>query len=434
MRRMLIVADDLSGAADCAIACTAAGLDALVVLGGTSGDGADVLAVDANTRRLAPAAAARRTFEAFCDHVGAVTPILFKKLDSSLRGNIAAELRAGLEFAGSRGAGRALAIVAPAFPALGRTTRGGQQRISGVPVEATELWRREGIAGTAHVPTMIERAGLRTRYVDLPTVRDGDALRDALHGACIDHDAVVCDAETEADLAAIATAGITLGAQTLWAGAAGLARHLAAGMTPRPSTDGAAGIDRSAIGPVNRPILFVVGSLSSVSRRQVEMLAAEGECRLVTVAPRVLRMGASAPGWAEARDRIGRQNMAGVDLIVMLGLEDRIDLAEGLALCSALAQLVAPFADQFGAVVSTGGETARAVMEALGTSALRLIGEVEAGVPLATIEQPSGPWHRLPIITKAGAFGQPDTLLRCRAALRAPAAFAASVSTGGSQE
>jgi D-threonate/D-erythronate kinase len=69
---------------------------------------------------------------------------------------------------------------------------------------------------------------------------------------------------------------------------------------------------------------------------------------------------------------------------------------------------------RFSGLFCTGGETARALLTAAGAVGIRLVGEVEAGVPLGTMEG----WHNLPIVTKAGAFGTPQTLVHCRAALR----------------
>jgi uncharacterized protein YgbK (DUF1537 family) len=54
----------------------------------------------------------------------------------------------------------------------------------------------------------------------------------------------------------------------------------------------------------------------------------------------------------------------------------------------------------------TGGSTAVAVARRLGASGIRLDGEVEAGVPLGTLISPS-PYR---VVTKAGGFGNPDTL------------------------
>jgi len=79
----------------------------------------------------------------------------------------------------------------------------------------------------------------------------------------------------------------------------------------------------------------------------------------------------------------------------------------------ALAETVAGMKERIGGLVLTGGETARAVLSRLGVRALRVMGEVETGVPILAAEG-SG----LLVVTKAGDFGDRDTLIRCRARLR----------------
>src|SRR3954466_10423336 len=132
--RVAIVADDLTGACDAAVGLTRAGMRAEVALPGAAAPaGAEVAAIDIRSRHLAAPEAARRTAE----WVGALrgAPLLVKKLDSTLRGNVRAELEAALAASGRRAA-----LVAPAFPLYGRTTSGGVQRLDGVPVH-------EGFAG-----------------------------------------------------------------------------------------------------------------------------------------------------------------------------------------------------------------------------------------------------------------------------------------------
>ena len=53
MALMLVIADDLTGAADCGVACAAHGLHTMLVLGDSGGDvQAEALAIDGDTRRL----------------------------------------------------------------------------------------------------------------------------------------------------------------------------------------------------------------------------------------------------------------------------------------------------------------------------------------------------------------------------------------------
>src|SRR5690242_7893795 len=92
MRQILIIADDLSGAADCGIACTASGLNVVVTLGEHTDEiDADVLSVDADTRHMSSLAAADVTTK-LMQRYATKDKIVFKKLDSTLRGNIGAEI------------------------------------------------------------------------------------------------------------------------------------------------------------------------------------------------------------------------------------------------------------------------------------------------------------------------------------------------------
>ena len=403
---MVILADDLSGAADCGIVCTEAGLDTLVILGDQlDAPVAEVISIDADTRGRSQADAVAEIVRLTRRH-GGPGRLLFKKLDSTLRGHVAAELAAMLQT--RRETGPACIVMAPAFPATGRSTVEGMQLLHGTPLQHTEIWQREGMLHRAHIPEMLQRAGLHTAHIELATVR-GAMLARAIADAAVGHDAMVCDAETEADLEAIAEASVPLGRGTIWAGSAGLARYLptAAGLA-RPS-------DPVRVPPADGPILFAVGSLSRVSREQVSRLEAEPGIALVRVPPSVLRAGSQHPSWTAQEAALDAALGSGRDVVAVLGSEATVTLAEGLALCHALARMLAPHADRIGALVSTGGETARAILQAFGTDGLRLVGEVEPGVPLSVTEGA----RRLPVVTKAGAFGRPDTLVHCRAALRA---------------
>jgi 4-hydroxythreonine-4-phosphate dehydrogenase len=90
--------------------------------------------------------------------------------------------------------------------------------------------------------------------------------------------------------------------------------------------------------------------------------------------------------------------------------EPQLDLAQRPLLAAALARMARPVSDEIGALIASGGETARAVLQSAGVTRLRLLGEVEKGIPFSVTEN----WNRpLPVITKAGDFGSPDALLKC---------------------
>jgi uncharacterized protein YgbK (DUF1537 family) len=407
MSRIVVIADDLSGAADCASAFARAGRETLVVIDRDSAHCAEsrsaaVVAIDADTRRLPPDQAAAIHAE-LLDRCWTPGQLLYKKIDSTLRGNFAEELAAIIDTAG-------LAIVAPAFPHAGRLTSRGRQYVNALPLEETEIWRNEGIAGTADIPAMLERHGIRTVSIGIDAIRLGPEGLQALleqhaaHGV----QAVVLDVEEEQDLRIIARASLGLTVRCFWVGSAGLSSHLAAILpaAARPPSVPALSVQGA--------IVTVVGSLSSVSREQVEHLCSNADLERIEVPVAVLRGGPSHPQWQEIGRAVEASLRADRDTLLLIGKEETVILDEGLKLCQALADTIAPLATHIGAIVSTGGETARALLSAMGSQGLYLVGEVESGVPLSV----AAGIKPVPVITKAGAFGSRETLLRCYHALR----------------
>jgi uncharacterized protein YgbK (DUF1537 family) len=128
---IVVLADDVSGAAELAGIAVANGLDA-VVQTRFAPTSAAVCCVDLDTRRLS-AAAARRHCAAVTSAVLAVHPRwVFKKIDSVLRGHVAAETQAMLDVGPWR-----RALLVPANPSRGRTIRDGCYLIGGVPLDQT---------------------------------------------------------------------------------------------------------------------------------------------------------------------------------------------------------------------------------------------------------------------------------------------------------
>jgi uncharacterized protein YgbK (DUF1537 family) len=406
-RPMLIVADDLTGAADCGAACARLGLSVFVAMEpGTLESPEDVVALDADTRSLTSMAAAARVRQviARCP----ANRLLFKKVDSTLRGHVGAELAAALDGWRDRVGRPATAIFAPAFPATGRTVIGGRPFLNGVPLEQTEIWRREGSGSPVSLSDMMSATGLATAVVELDLVR-APQLRSRMAELRRHADVLICDAESDADLAAIVHAAQTLEEETVWAGSAGLVGHVAGTVALGPSSPsgGPAAVQ-------NGPLLFVVGSMSSVSRRQADALAAaDGMVRLGIPVSCLLAKDAARPEDEWPR-RLKAALTASRDVLITPVGDVAEEPGHALALRVELAALVAPFAGQIGGLFVTGGETGRAVLTALGTAGLRLHRELEPGVPLSIAAGPC----RFGVVTKAGAFGTDATMLNCRQALR----------------
>lgn len=407
----LIIADDLSGAADCAVGFVAAGFDSVVLLDTGSEAAvptASVVAVDTDSRRDAGPVAAGKALAALDAH-GAERRVV-KKIDSTLRGGWAAEVAALQPALG-------LALVAPAFPDLGRTVRDGTVLVHGTPLAQTATWRLEHTGHASRPAHMLDAAGLRCETVSADLL-DGtpDALRHALAQArdrgC---QALVFDTENTAQLRMLADATRDL-PDVFWVASAGLAREIARCARPEPS-DGTT--EETSI--PGRGVLTVVGSLSPIAERQIARLAEQPGSPVHTIAPRLLRdppaADTVAPPWARA---IHADIARGLDPVACIGADADLDPSEGPLLARRLARHLAPAMRDAAGLVLTGGETARAMLEQLGIARLRVLGETEPGVALSC-SMAARPQY---IVTKAGAFGDEGSLARAREAIRSRSAAA----------
>jgi len=390
--RIVMIADDLSGAADCAVSCAVQGLRTMVqVSEAPSSETAQVLAIDAATRSMSADSAAAAVERIVAKYEHAPGRALFKKLDSLLRGHI------GPELAAMRRSGTpAVIVMAAALPAHGRTTIDGCQCLNGQRL------------ANAEAPGLLKSAGLTSAPISLALIRGATPVAIKMAELASQYDVLVCDAETEADLHSVAAAIAALpqagwDGSIIWAGSSGLARHI-------PEAMDIAGTSEPVADPNFRgPILVLVGSRTRLAHEQVREAARSDGMTAVFLSPETLREGrgsALANALANALD-------SGNDVIAAIDSTDAT--AEDPGLSAALASLARPHMHKVGALVATGGETARAVLIASNMTGLRLLREVEPGVPLAV----SNGVRQIPVITKSGSFGNPATLAYCIRALRA---------------
>jgi 4-hydroxythreonine-4-phosphate dehydrogenase len=404
MPQVLILADDLSGAADCSIACMRTGLDAEVSLGPAYVPSrASIVAVDADTRGLTPIAAATRMHDLASTWNGEPSTVFFKKIDSTLRGHLGPELAAVLAARRAHVA-NPIALMAPAFPANGRTTIGGVLYLHGRPLHETEMWKYEKMAGEANIARMLLGSGLRCSHVDLKAVRNGLAIESP---QCRDVDVVVCDAATDGDLTAIARLATSFGERAVWVGSAGLAHFIpdAAGLVSSPDMRPPAPMHASG------PALFVIGTATPRTREQVTVLLSSSEIHGVVVPPEILLGGSETGDWQAFASELSSALSSGESVILLCDSEPVIQSAYRGQLSLALAEMTAGLRDQVGTLVASGGETARKVLDRWDVRTMQLHGELELGVPISSVSLDDS--HQLTVITKAGDFGQADTLLHC---------------------
>lgn len=340
-----LIADDLTGALDSAAELT--GLCGPVPLrweGAVSGS----LAIDTGTREASRDAATARLRALAPALRGA--DIAFKKIDSLLRGHVAAELATCMAVGGWRHV-----VLAPAFPAQGRITRSGR-------VLALQ-------AGGAFAPIA----------PDLPALLAAEGVQ-AQRGdpaAPLPPGLSVFDAEHDVDLAQIVALGRAASGPVLWCGSGGLARALAGSATAEAGT------------ALRAPVLGLFGSDHAMTARQ---LAACGDGAI-----------SIAAGDDAAAARLTRLMEATGVALVSVALPDGVSRAEAARLIAAAMAGLTQRLPRPGTLIAAGGETLRAICNALGARGLDAVGIVQPGVPRSVLRD--GAWDGVPVVSKSGAFG-----------------------------
>jgi uncharacterized protein YgbK (DUF1537 family) len=414
MDRWLILADDLTGAADSAIAFARRRVPARVVWGETRPEDhldATTLAYDVATRELGAVDAARRHGAALRRFLHPQAR-LFKKIDSTLRGHPAEEIAAMLDVMLSREPALRV-VLAPAFPATGRTVYAGEVRVHGVPLPFTEYWPEGREPALANLVNLLESAGVAARNVPLATVRAGPALRsDAFANNSPTGRVVVavCDSESDEDLDRIAAATFDDEVPTFFIGSAGFAHALA----QRASRTSARRTAPQRNEPSSCGALVVVGSRSQATRAALAQLVTLTNIHRVSIEPALLGSDPHSQTNAALAHSIGDSLAAGMDVVVDIAQTVSSLNAERPQLVSALARLLGPAARRASALVATGGETAAAMLARLGVQGIKLLDEIEPGIPLGlTLGEVS-----IPAVTKAGGFGNEECLKRIISRLR----------------
>lgn len=376
-----IIADDLTGAADAAAAYGPTHTSAVVLELDALWPDTEILSINTESRYLPEDQAAAAVSAAVGRALG-LRRRVFKKIDSLLRGNVGIEVTAAMTAIADGGV-RGLAVVAPAFPATGRTTVNGIVHVDGVPNTKDRfggrITRALAVGGLA-AESVVGKPGRSP--VELAAILNG------LHEGGVD--AVVLDAECDEDLRIVARAVELLDVATLLVGSGGLAGHIMAG-----TEIGGAG---RAWEPGANRTLTVIGSYSGLARQQVQELVNAG-VHHVRLDPAKLADPAVHGAVLDA--------LTDSDVVLTPDPAGAVDKSQAQVVAQALALAAAAGVGSCDALVLTGGETATAVLETLGVASFTVLGEIEAGVVVSRL-----PGSLPLLVTKAGAFGDAGTLVR----------------------
>lgn len=348
MAPIVVIADDLSGAAELTGIAFARGYSAEVQRRFDATSDAEVIAIDTDTRQLSPEAAATRVEQVTRTVVAARPAWIYKKVDSLLRGNVRTEIEAVLQAVGTP-----MAVLVPANPSRGRTIVGGCMLIDGVPLERSAFRHDPEHPRTTSVASELLGQSDRIFVPD------------------------VSDVNTVAQLAARTLAGTQ---------AAGAADFFAALLDARGAGD--ARVSRQATEvTIRRPALLVCGSPAAWQTRQRQCQHAA--IPIVTSSDLLVTRAV-----ADLANR-------GVRVIA---LDSRSQLPRLAAWVAALME-----ATPVATILAEGGATAAAIAEQLDWTRFRV---VHTGPPGVGVLQPQAPSGAPLFLIKPGSYPWPDEIWR----------------------
>ena len=408
--RIGVLADDLTGAFDTGVQFRNWGLSVEVLIGDVKDAKlvSDVVVVDTESRLLNKEAAYWRVYHSMEKLMQYEVEKVYKKVDSTLRGNIGAELDASMKASKAD-----FAFFAPAYPTYGRTTLSGKQMVDNSPLEKTEYVDELG-GKTSEIAAII--GAQSNRKVGLVSQDVVDAGRESIKAKveALKNDNVevaIFDALTEKHLIDIAH---SIDDVKLLVGSAGFASEIPPGIGMRRF----------------KPILSVCGSTRRLSRVQTRNLhnrlgftdveigitkLIDGETavkaevrRCVSDAVKALKAGVdvsltSSPKESSAEDFIAHANKRGIK-----ETEAKLFIEE------AMGEITSAILSEAGVlgIIITGGATGLAVCAKLGADRASIVEEIEPGIPLLMLNT------GIPIVTKAGGFGIENSLVQVTQRMR----------------
>jgi D-threonate/D-erythronate kinase len=394
--RYLIVADDFTGANDTGVQLKRRGIDTNVVFSSklTAIDSSSFV-IDTESRGLS----SEEAYNTVKNIVGGLDfsnfKYIIKKIDSTLRGNVASETKALDEAYESE-----LVIFAPALPDLRRTTIGGIHMLNNVRITSTEMAKdpKTPVREDNIIEILKQVYFEKITHIPLSLVQDSDI--DLSEGRIFTFDAV-----TNQDMRNIIKASISTGKKVLWVGTAAMADNL------------------FEIEKATAPVLSIVASVSSVTRDQVKYAEDNGITLIKVHVYDILEKRIDPEVYI---DEAVRHLKAGKDTMLLSSSsydsEEYVKTNETGAryaisngdisrftqnLIGEISKKVLEQAKVSG-VFLTGGDTAIGFFEKVESLGSSIVQEIAIGIPMMKLV--GGPFEGLKVVTKAGAFGQKDVI------------------------
>lgn len=412
--KLAIIADDLTGANDSGVQLARHGLKTAVLFDMDESHVKHYEAVvfDTDSRSIDHTEAYEKVKRAaqFLLHAGFKS--IFKKLDSTMRGNIGAEIDAIYDVLQPN-----FMMIAPGYPKNNREIRHSTHYLNKIPLGETEISRDPKTPVTiSYLPDLLKQ---QTHHaigtITIDDLAQGEAhIHDKLKQFAMDSiPYLIIDSTEEAHLEQILSYTKNTPYQFGWVGSAGIANYLPS-YYDIPAQQNSFGIDTN-----DGPILTVVGSVNINSRAQLKNLLTETNVHAIPFESyKALFNGAERDNeinkvYQEAYEKA----LEGHDVVIYSTAEKadieqawKVGEAAGLThteisneIVKAIGKVCSLLLEKklFKGVSMTGGDTAKQICSLWDIKGFELLDELEIGVPISKF---LGVDH-LHVITKAGGFG-----------------------------
>lgn len=394
MDKILIIADDFTGANDTGVQLKKRGLNTKVVLEGSSieDDGYSYV-LDTESRALMSDKAKQKVKNELSSVDLNNYDLIYKKVDSTLRGNISAEIKAIDELYNPD-----FIIFAPSYPDIGRTTIDGVHLVNGKRVTQTEFSK------DPKKPVLEDRLNYIFSDYSIDDVKLHKLKELREDDLNLKHKHIhVFDIENNDDFSVLVDKALTIEGKILWVGSAGLANELFKKLFPQKSA------------------IAVVGSLSEVSKAQMRYANAKG-VDIVKIDISKLLYNDDISNYVETIRNLIKENK---DIIVTSSYSDEdylnsIKTGEELSMSredisnftqKILSKIIINGIQNLdiSGLFITGGDTAIEFIKATNASGSIIDEEVLTGIPM--MRMCGGIYNGMKLITKAGAFGDEHALI-----------------------
>jgi D-threonate/D-erythronate kinase len=382
-----IIADDLTGAMDSGAGLLGFGLNPFITFGESNPRDSFASIVTTDSRDMSPESA----YKVVRRLAGKLSGLfVYKKIDSTLKGNIGQEILAVMDALKFE-----KAIVCPAFPDNGRAVVNGK-------LELGEGLRFEG---EARIPALLEKQiNLPADVIGLDEIGKGpENIFNLIKSS--ERKMIVADAVEQKHLKYIARAVSISEEPWLPCGSGGLAREL-------PAAFGYGPVDEPVeIAANNNPVIAAAGSRNPVILKQIKSAENLMSAAVVSIDPD--KFVNSEEGAASSRilgRKIYESLGSGKDIILTTALSP-YSPALREASAKLLARVTARTTGKYvvAGIFLTGGDIARETCRALGATGIKILKELEPGVVFGEAITTKG---NIKIITKAGGFGSENALVQ----------------------